>query len=99
MANISATSTLRSVPASRLVFLRRLETRWGILFIMPWIIGFLLFSAFPMMASLYLSFTDYNLASKADVSPQWIGLANYSKMLSLDVRTMDGPDADSSKVL
>lgn len=53
---------------------------WALLFLGPWIIGFLLFTAGPMIASLYLSFTDYDLLS----SPRWTGLANFERMFSSD---------------
>lgn len=33
----------------------------GFLFILPWLIGFLVFKAYPFISSLYYSFTDYNL--------------------------------------
>ena len=42
-------------------------------FMSPWIIGFCAFVAYPMLASLYFSFTSYNLSS----SPKWVGLSNY----------------------
>ncbi len=47
-------------------------------FLSPWLIGVVLLTAGPMVASLFLSFTDYNLFT----SPQWIGLDNYQAMLS-----------------
>jgi multiple sugar transport system permease protein len=52
--------------------------RWGTVLVLmsPWIIGFLVFTAYPMIASLYFSFTHYNLLS----SPQFVGLANYRFM-------------------
>lgn len=40
------------------------------LFLGPWLIGILVFSAIPILSSLYLSFTNYNFVS----SPDWIGL-------------------------
>jgi multiple sugar transport system permease protein len=49
----------------------------GFLFISPWLIGFLGFMIGPMIASLYLSFTSYDLLSPA----RWIGLGNYSNMM------------------
>jgi multiple sugar transport system permease protein len=51
----------------------------GYLFIGPWLLGFLLFTAFPFLASLYLSFTRYNVVS----APVWVGTANY-RMLVVD---------------
>ena len=47
------------------------------LFLAPWFIGLLAISIGPIVASLYLSFTDYNLLSP----PEWIGFENYSAML------------------
>ena len=48
----------------------------GYLFIAPWIIGFLVFTAYPFISSLWLSFTNYNLLS----APKFIGLDNYVKL-------------------
>src|SRR4051794_26182229 len=55
----------------------RREELYGWLFASPWIIGFLLFTAGPMLASFYLGFTEYSIASP----PKWIGTANYQKAL------------------
>ena len=44
----------------------------------PWLLGFLMFTAYPMLASLYYSFTHYNQLSP----PQWVGLSNYRFMVS-----------------
>ena len=45
--------------------LQRRESRAAYLFIAPWILGFLVFTAGPMVASLWLSFTDYSLVEPA----------------------------------
>ncbi len=47
------------------------------LFISPWLIGFLLFGAGPIVASALISFTDWSLLS----SPHWIGIENYRRLL------------------
>lgn len=59
---------------------RRLSTRKrlreaavGYAFFSPWLIGFLVFTAWPVLYSLYLSFTNYDILQPA----QWIGLTNY----------------------
>lgn len=57
---------------------RRQETRAAFLFLTPWIIGFLVFTAGPMVASLILSLTDYDILS----SPRFVGLANYRELAS-----------------
>ncbi|MEA2598650.1 MAG: oligogalacturonide transport system permease protein [Thermomicrobiales bacterium] len=55
--------------------LRRSVAGW--LFAAPWLIGFLGFTAGPMLASVYLSFTSYDLMQ----APRWIGLANFNRLL------------------
>lgn len=52
----------------------------GYAFISPFIIGFLAFTLIPMIISLYLSFTSYNLFS----SPRWVGFDNFEKMFLND---------------
>ena len=46
----------------------------------PWLIGFAVFYLFPMLATLYYSFTHYDVFS----SPQWVGLDNYRFMFTSD---------------
>jgi multiple sugar transport system permease protein len=53
------------------------ETRWAFIFLLPWIVGFIVFTAGPMLWSLYLSFTDYNVIRPPDL----IGLENYEDLL------------------
>ncbi|MGZ4481511.1 MAG: carbohydrate ABC transporter permease [Gaiellales bacterium] len=48
-------------------------------FLSPWIVGFVLFTAGPMMLSLYYSFTHYDLLNP----PHWVGLDNYRFMFGL----------------
>ena len=48
------------------------------LFLSPWLIGLFVITIGPMLASLYLAFTDYNLIQ----APEWIGLENFTRMLS-----------------
>jgi multiple sugar transport system permease protein len=55
--------------------LARRKAMQGYLFISPFLIGFVVFTAYPLLASLYLSFTNFNLMS----SPQWVGLQNYAR--------------------
>ena len=51
-------------------------------FLSPWLLGFLLLTLGPTLASLYLSFTKFDLLQ----SPHWIGAANYSRILTDDRR-------------
>jgi len=59
---------------------RRREALEGYLYLTPWTIGFLAFVAGPILASLYLSFNKYNVI----LSPEWIGLRNYTTALTKD---------------
>ncbi|MBS1723139.1 MAG: extracellular solute-binding protein [Armatimonadetes bacterium] len=60
--------------------LERQEAKWGYLLISPWLIGFMVFTFGPMMASLLMSFTQYNALSEARA----VGFGNYAEMLSGD---------------
>jgi multiple sugar transport system permease protein len=64
----------RSTPQSRS------DTRAALLFISPWIVGFLIFTAWPVIYSGYLSFTDYDVINP----PSYVGLDNYREMLEDD---------------
>jgi multiple sugar transport system permease protein len=54
------------------------ETRAGLVFASPFIIGFFIFTLGPLCYSFYLSFTRYDVLNP----PVWIGLNNYQRMLS-----------------
>ncbi|MFW5983448.1 MAG: carbohydrate ABC transporter permease [bacterium] len=60
--------------------LKKQDMITGYIFIAPFIIGFLVFIAGPMLFSLYASFTNYNITSKFD----FVGLRNYSHMFTKD---------------
>lgn len=55
---------------------RRRDTRAALLFISPWAVGFLVFTAWPMLYSAYLSLTDYDVIN----APRFVGLDNYRQM-------------------
>lgn len=52
----------------------------GLLFISPWIIGFLWFQLYPFMKSLYYSFTNFSMLN----TPKITGLTNYIRLLTVD---------------
>jgi len=56
------------------------ESIWGYFFVSPWIVGFLIFTLGPVIASFALSFTDYELI----VAPVWVGIKNYRILLTED---------------
>ncbi len=49
-------------------------------FLIPWIMGFLILTALPLIMSLYFSFTNYNLLT----SPKFVGMSNFVKMFTTD---------------
>lgn len=61
--------------------MRKEEARSGLLFAAPWIIGFCLFLAWPLLASLYYSFTDFSVLKP----PVWIGLSNFQELFTDEV--------------
>jgi ABC-type sugar transport system permease subunit len=56
---------------------------WGWIFLSPWIVGFLVFTAFPMLSSLVLSFTDFRFGQEI----HWVGLRNW-ELLIRDPQTL-----------
>ncbi|MFL6044325.1 MAG: carbohydrate ABC transporter permease [Propionibacteriaceae bacterium] len=53
------------------------DNKAGYLFLLPWLIGLVLITLGPLLASLWLSFTNYSLIQ----APKWIGVDNYVRML------------------
>lgn len=72
-------------PAVKLKKPNSFLSRWnapiaGYLFISPWLIGFLGLTAYPLLLSLYYSFTDYTLMEPIS----WVGTRNYEQILTAD---------------
>ena len=65
---------MRSPAAGRM---RRKETRAALLFISPWIIGFLVFTLYPLLYTGYLSMTDYDVIN----DPNFVGMENFRHLL------------------
>ena len=77
----TSSTTLAAQPARRGSSpLARRKALEGYLFISPFLIGFLIFTAYPLVMSFYLSFTNYNIIS----SPVWAGLDNYHRAFFVD---------------
>ncbi|HZS90521.1 MAG TPA: sugar ABC transporter permease [Chloroflexota bacterium] len=66
--------------------MRRREAIAGYLFILPWLIGLIVFTAYPILATVYFSFTDYNIIQP----PHWVGLSNYTTMFTADTDFWNG---------
>lgn len=76
MAQVAMTRPKRKL-ASRM---KRGEAVAGLLFVLPWIVSLLAFTAYPVIASVYYSFTQYSIIQ----APEWIGLENYVTMFTTD---------------
>jgi multiple sugar transport system permease protein len=75
--------TKKPSPSKRSNF--SIKNRWesplaGYLFISPWLLGFFLLTLWPMIRSIYYSFTAYTLLD----APKWVGLKNYERIFSDD---------------
>jgi multiple sugar transport system permease protein len=66
---------------SRSAFHINRQGRVAHVFMTPWLLGFVLVTAVPLLASFYLAFTDYDIMS----SPEWSGLDNFRRMLGDDL--------------
>jgi len=87
MATIGTNPPAEAAVSSRIVPARKKadtiekrETRWGLLFISPWIVGFIIFTAIPMLASLVFSFTSFNPIHPDQI--KLIGLANWGRLFN-----------------
>jgi multiple sugar transport system permease protein len=78
MSALSELSTLRKQKGGSNSPTEKADGRWSLFFLGPWYIGLILITAGPLLASLYLSFTDYDLLT----DPQFIGIENYTQMFS-----------------
>ena len=58
------------------------RNKYGLLFITPWLLGFLIFNLFPMLYSLLLSFTNFNMFKTPDI----VGFSNYIFLFTKDPR-------------
>ncbi len=62
----------------RRLSLSRKEAILGFAYISPWLVGFVIFTAGPIIVSAYLSLTDYQVL----VAPRYVGFANYQRALT-----------------
>ncbi|NQZ33383.1 MAG: sugar ABC transporter permease [Oceanospirillaceae bacterium] len=76
----------------RKFFVRNLP---GYAFLTPWLLGFFLLALGPMLISLYLSFTKWDMVG----DPQWVGLAQYEYMFLKDKRFWQSLDVTFTYVI
>lgn len=74
--SVAAAPQRSTLQRPRLSRVQKRNLFYGLLFVSPWIIGFLWLTVYPMVASLYYAFTDYNLIK----APQWLGTANFQEL-------------------
>lgn len=74
------TSVAIALPNRSKGALERREARAGFLFVLPWLVALIIFTAYPVLGTLSLSFTDYNIIEP----PTWVGLDNFRRMFSED---------------
>ena len=77
MAAMTKGRSPAGAPRSRLA---QREMRWALVFISPWIIGFLAFTFLPMIATLLFTFTNINLEQAQPL--RFVGLANWTSLLA-----------------
>ncbi|WP_198664183.1 carbohydrate ABC transporter permease [Jiangella endophytica] len=70
------------------------EGVWGYALLAPWLIGLVTLTAGPMLASLYLSFTDYAFIGPFD----WVGLSNYVHLFTEDQRFLQALEVTATYV-
>ena len=58
--------------------IRKMHVVYGFLFASPWILGFLLFTLYPLVQAVRYSFMDYNILE----TPKWTGLENYQRLFT-----------------
>ena len=79
--HVSQVSSIPQVQSARGQPRRQVSDRRIIqLFIIPTLILLILLNIFPLIYSLYLSFTNYSVIGSA--APEWVGISNYQKILS-----------------
>jgi multiple sugar transport system permease protein len=66
------------VPPPRRTSLARREMWWGVVFLSPWLFGLVVFTALPIIASLALSLTNFNILQPEGL--KFIGLDNYTRL-------------------
>jgi multiple sugar transport system permease protein len=84
MSQQTMTGKIATTISAKGLTLQQQQQIWGWIFLSPYIIGFFVFTLFPLAASFYFSFTDYKIGE----SPRWIGLHNWEQLFK-DPTTYD----------
>ena len=80
--SVGAAARAPALPRTRGSTLTRRQRRWGLFFLLPWIIGFFAFQLLPILFTIFISFTDYAGSSEFKLGNfNFVGLHNYSNLL------------------
>ncbi|ALS26695.1 ABC transporter permease [Paenibacillus sp. 32O-W] len=84
MTTVSAEAKVQTgkvKPAKRRLSIKSKQGLTGLLFISPWIIGFLAFVAYPLYRTVFMSFHNVSFGLKTGWRYKWVGMDNYSRIL------------------
>lgn len=90
IAAVAAALWFRHVQRNQARGFYRREWRAGVLFALPWLLGFLVFSGGPMIFSAVMSLTEYDVIRPAE----YVGIGNFREMFTVD---WGGPDAEGKE--
>jgi multiple sugar transport system permease protein len=80
---VTVRSASVSKPKRKSSAFARYQRNWGLLFLLPWIIGFFAFQLTPILFTIFLSFTDYNATKEfAPGNFNFVGLSNFARLFS-----------------
>ncbi|MBX3061735.1 MAG: sugar ABC transporter permease [Anaerolineae bacterium] len=79
-SQVAVTSSVQPQPRTRPLSQLQRQRVWGWVFLSPWIVGFFLFTFFPIVASLIFSFTEFSITNGEPI--KWVGLQNWSKLFT-----------------
>ena len=72
-----------SRPKQQTTTLTRQRARWGLIFLTPWLIGFVLFQLLPILSTVFLSFTDYSATKEfAPGNFNFVGFNNFGRLFN-----------------
>ena len=83
MSTVTRTDLVSAPSRSRVSAHTRRQWTWGLLFLLPWFIGFLAFQLLPILFTIFISFTDYAATSEFKVGNfNFVGFENYQRLFS-----------------
>jgi len=83
MSAVAHTNPVSAPSRPRVSANTRRQWTWGLLFLLPWIIGFFAFQFLPIAFTFFLSFTDYAGTSEFKLGNfNFVGLQNYQRLLT-----------------